>query len=399
MSTGRPRVGLARVSRARLAAVGAVLALGAAACGSSNSTSSGTVSSPSTTSGGAAGSSVSTAVANAKAAVEKLSIRPSTLEVPALPSKPAPGKTIDFIACGVPACQEYIPILRQATDALGWKLKAVNSGVTPQSVAAAYDQAVRDKPAGVIGSGGVSPDVFAKQLAQLKDLGVPVVLQVVPASTLPGLTAIVYGEKETKENGQQMADYILADSGGKDVHLGIVSTPGTPVYAAAHVPLTQAVSAASCTSCSVKTFSFPITDLGPDLPSKVVSFVRANPDVNYLFFDFVNETDGVPAALQRAGLGDKIKIVTIDIQSTQAAYITSGQNLVATAANPWPEILWAEAGIIATISEGGDSTSAAAVKLPEMTLTKDNLIDSAGQPYFPLVADYQAIFKKAWQVS
>lgn len=381
-----------------LTAVCALLALSVAACGSSGTASSGSGATPSGTRESASGSSDAAAVGSAKEAVQKLLVRPTTLNVPALPSKPPVGKTIDFIACGVPACQEYIPILKQATDALGWNLKAINSGTTPQSVAAAYDQAVRDKPAGVIGSGGISPDVFAKQLKQLGDLGVPVVLQVVPASTLPGLTAIVYGDKETAANGQQMADYILADSGGRDVHLAIVSTPATPVYGEAHTPLTEAVGSSSCTSCSVDTFSFPISDLGPNLPSKVVSSLRAHPDVNYLFFDFANETDGVPAALQRAGLADKVKIVTIDIQSTQAEYMKAGQNLVAIAANPWPEILWTEVGIIASAAMGLDLTAAKSVELPRMIITKDNLIDSKGEPYFPLVADYQKIFKTAWQV-
>lgn len=390
MSARRTEVGLPKLRGRYLAAVSAVIALTLAACGSNSAALSGSQSTN--------GAANAAAVAAAKQAVQKLVVRPTTLNVPALSSKPAPGKTIDFIACGVASCQQYVPILKQATDAVGWNLKVINSGLTPQTIAAAYDQAVRDKPAGVIGSGGISPDVFAKQLKQLKNLGVPVVLQVVPPSTLPGLTAIVYGQKELTKNGQQMADYISADSGGHDVHLAIVSTPATPVYGYTHAPLVEAMGPGNCNSCSVDTFSFPISDLGPNLPSKVVSYLRAHPEVNYVFFDFANEVDGVPSALARAGLAKKVKIVTIDIQSTQAEYMKADQNLIATAANAWPEILWTEVGIILSASLGSDLEAAKSVEFPMMTLTKDNLIDSNGEPYFPLVADYQQIFKKAWQV-
>lgn len=379
-----------------LAAASTTAALALSGCGSdsTSATSLGTSSGDSSTSSGTA-----EAVAAAKASVEKLLVRPTDMEVPPLPKAPDKGKTLAFVACGVPACQSFVPYLKQATDAVGWKLRVVDSGVTPQSITAAWDQVVREKPAGVIASGGISPDVFAKQLAQLDKLGVPVVVQVVPPSDLPGLTAIVYGKAETKFNGQQMADYVLADSGGKDVHLGIVSTPATPVYGFAHEALKETLGDPSkCESCTVDTFSFPITDLGPNLPSKVVSYVRANPDINYLFMDFANEVDGVPAALERAGLQDRVKIVTIDIQSTQAAYMKAGQNLIATAANPWPEILWTEAGIIFAADQGADVEAAKSVKLPVMTLDKSNLIDSKGEAYFPLVENYQAIFKKAWKV-
>jgi ribose transport system substrate-binding protein len=320
------------------------------------------------------------------------------MDIPALASKPAAGKTIDFIACGVPSCQAFTPLLQQAAATIGWTVKAINSGVTPQTVAAAYDQAVRDSPAGVIGSGGNDPSIFAHQLAELKNEGVPVVLQVVPPTSLPGVTAVVDSATDMTTYGKDLANVIMADSGGKDVHVGFVSTPQTPIYSYVRQPIAAMTASSGCVSCSQSTFSFPESDLGTALPNEVVTYVRSHPDVNYLVFDFADEVDGVPAALQRAGLSGKVKILTTDTKATEDAYIEAGQEL-ATAGMPWPEILWTEVNIIVTKAMGQPLGPAEAVKLPSMILTKDNLPSSNGQPYFPLVTDYQSLFEKAWHVS
>lgn len=372
-----------------------------AACGSSsgggNSTSAPTSGASASGSTGSVPSSVATAVAAAKKAVLALSTRPTSLVVPALPSRPAPGKTVDFIACGVPSCQAYIPILEQATAAVGWHLVAIDSGLTAASVGAAYDQAVRNRPSGgVIGSGGDSPSLFSHQLAELKAEGVPVILQVVPPTNNPAVTAVVYSQRAETQFGTEMADEILAHSDGQNVHLAIVTTPQTPVFAYEHPPLVKAMSPASCDSCSVSTFSFPETDLGTTLPSEVVSYVRSHPNINYLFFDFSGEVDGVPAALHVAGLSSKITIVTNDSTATETAYIKAGQELAA-AGNAWPELCWKEIDILLSKSENISLTPSRSIQLPTMILTKAT-IPTSSSFYFPLVVNYQSFFKKAWHV-
>lgn len=373
--------------RAVMTMAAAMVALAVGACGQSSH------------SGGSGhlDSSQKQSLAEAKKAVQRLQVRPTSMKVPALPSKPAPGKTIDFIACGVPSCQAFIPIVKQAAAQVGWNVKAINSGTSPQTVAAAYDQAVRDKPAGVIGSGGNSPAIFSHELRELKSEGVPVVLQVVPPSTLPGVTAVVYGAKNIAQDGKEMADEILADSGAHDVHLAIAGSPGTPVYLNAHGPLEAAMRSSSCDSCSVQTFSFPETDLGPELPSKIEAYLRSHPNINYLFFDFTDEVAGVPAALKRAGLN--VKIVTEDVAPEERPYVQSGQELAA-AGTPWPEILWYEVGMILGLSEHQPlaTYTKAASRMPQMIVTKRNLPALNSGVYFSLVPSYQSIFKKAWKV-
>lgn len=386
---------------AAVVAAVAVAALAISGCGSSSSSSAGGGSSTSASvSSGSGSSSTSPAVAATKAEVAQLEQRPTSISVPSLPSKPPAGKTLDFIACGVPACLNFAPILKEATDAVGWNLKTLNAGLTPQTVAAAYDQAVRDKPGGVIGSGGFPTALFSHQLQELHSEGVPVVLHDQPASdaNTTGVTAILMSDADNTLYGQEMANLVLADSGGHNVHLGMVITSQVPVFAYEHKALESMTTSSACVSCSYSTLQFPETAVGTTLPSEVVSFLRANPNINYLFFDFTDAVAGVPAALHAAGLAGKVKILTTNLTPEQAAYINAGQ-MWATAGLPWPETLWADFNVILRAVTNQPIAPAAAIKLPRMIITKNNLPSYNGQPYFPLVPDYQQTFKTAWHVS
>lgn len=385
-----------------------VAAFAVAACGSSSKSSSASgggsagsaTSSSSSSSGGGGSTSNAAAVSAAKAFVAKWSQRPTSLTVPALPSKPKPGGTVDYIECGVPSCQAFAPILQTAAASVGWKIKVVGSGVTPQSEAAAYSTAVRDKPQGVIGSGGVDPHLFSQQIGQLHAEGVPVLQQVIPPTDVQGVTAIAYGAPYMKFDGLELGNEILADSGGKNVHIVYMGTPAIPIYLNTRAGVESVLNKpGACQGCTSDTFSFPETDIGTTLPSVVVSYLRSHPDVNYIDFDFADLADGVPAALAGAGLSSKVKLVANGVAPIQIQYLKNDQ-MLAAAGNPWPEILYYEMNIIYAASEKASTTAAINVQLPAMLQLKTNLFPvSSSSPYFPLVANYQSVFAKAWHTS
>jgi ABC-type sugar transport system substrate-binding protein len=341
---------------------------------------------------------VSAEVAEAKANVAELMQRPTTFEVPPLPQKPAAGKTVDFIVCATATCQGFIPYLKAATDAVGWKLQTVQGGFTPQEIANAWNKVLRDKPDGVIASGGIPPELFANQLKELEAQGIPVVLHDQPATTVPGVTGVVLSDDANLAFGQQLADLILADSHGQDAHLAIFAAPEIPVFANQVKALTDTISSSACRSCSVKKQDFQVAAAGTTLPSQVVSFLRANPDTNYVYFDFNDAVNGVPAALTQAGLAGKVKLLANNLASTQADYMRNGQ-LWAAAANPWPETMWQDFNVILTATEKAPLAPALGVKLPNWILTRENLPDFGDDPMIPSVTSYEEIFKKAWQVS
>lgn len=405
-------VRLGRSVRIRLFSASTALmalgALGLTACSSSSHSaaaggSSATSGSPPTSQGSGSNGSAPSAGSSpslqaADQAAQQLLVRPTTLNIPALPSKPPAGKTVDIIACGVPACQSYVPIARAALAQVGWNLVSINSGLTPQTVDAAYDQAVRNKPAGVIGTGGVDPSVFAHQLAELKAEGVPVVLQLVTPTTVPGVTATVLTAQDEAQYGTDLAEYLLSVTGGQNAHVLVVTTPATPVYADSHPTFTSTL-LKDCSTCSVDTFSFPETAVGTTLPSMIVSYLRTHSSINYLNFDWGDMSFGVPAALEQAGLASKVKIITQGIDQTLTSYIAAGQ-VLAEVNDDWYAALWNEVNLILRYNMHLPLQPAEAVQLPTMITTKANLVPTtATNPYFPIVADYQQAFDQAWHVS
>jgi ABC-type sugar transport system substrate-binding protein len=385
-----------------LAATMAALTL--AACGSSSSTSSGGSASSSASSASAAstGSSSGATASNsvleqAKKTVAELTQRPTTLVVPPLPSKPSAGKTVDFVVCATTTCQGFVPYLREATNAVGWKLNTVQGGFEPQQIAAAWNKVLSDKPNGVIASGGIPPELFAPQLSQLRAEGIPVVLHDQPATSNPAVTGVVLSDAANHQFGQELADLILSDANGKNVHLAMFVTPQVPVFLNEDKALTSTIGSSACQSCSVDKISFPVSAAGTTLPSQVVSYLRAHPSTNYVYFDFNDAVDGVPAALSRAGLSGQVKMVTNNIAQTEASYVRDGQ-LWAAAANPWPETMWQDFNVVLAKTENAPLGPVLGVQLPNWIITKQDLPNVSG-PMFPLDTNYQQAFKQAWHVS
>lgn len=373
-------------------AMASLLALLVAACGSSsgNSSSSAGSASSAAASSSASGSGTSSQAAAAVAALEK---RPTSITVPALPHKPAAGKTIDYVYCGLPVCQAFGALVKSAAAAVGWNVKELNAGLSPQTVSAAYSQAVVDHPAGVIGSGGFPPSLFSHQLAQLAAAKIPVVLAAVAPAT--NVTATIGGPDYVGADGQELGQWILNDSKGKNAHVAIFSTPATPIYSTTHAAIKSALASSNCSGCSVTTYTFPEADIGSKLPNEVTSFLDTHQNINYLVFDFSNEVDGVPAALATSGQASKVKILTTDTTSTESQYLKNGQEAVASAV-AWPEQFWGAVDIILTKSEGQSPAAAENIKYPHMLINGSNLVTTAG--LFPLVANYEQAFKTAWHV-
>ena len=359
---------------------------------------------PESTTPGTADVDVTAAVEAAKAAVVEGMKRPTTLSILQLPEKPAPGGVIDVISCSVPSCQEFATIVAGAIEPLGWTVKFISAGITTESLAAAYDQALRDKPNGVIGSGGFDPKLVVRQLADLEAAGIPVVMQYASAEEpIPGLTAIVYGSGAAEANGTLLGNAILADSNGEGANVLYLGTQEVANnYKWTRTGAKSVLEAPnSCNRCTSKVFDFTLSQIGGDLPGLLVSYLRANPDINYVVADFADPLNGVPQALAQAGLDDKVKVLSNGVGAITAEYLKAGQ-IFAGAYNPNLEVLWNDAAVIFAINQGVDlglDSRGEVANLPAMLITQENVVLPPADSYWPMVENYQELFWKAWKVS
>jgi ribose transport system substrate-binding protein len=329
----------------------------------------------------------------ARAALEKYSERPAQIPVTEPVGKKIPkGKEIDFILCGVQSCKDLADFFEAAAKELGWKVKRIATQGTPESVQAAYEQAVRDKPDAVIGS-GFPRAVYAKQLAKLKKAGIPVIQSNADDITGGGVSLLKNGPKDVAIQGEMIASWVVADSGAKanavyfDLPAYTILKPVKDTFAAKYKEW--------CDGCPLDTVDVPITAVGKDMPDRVTSYLRSHPKVTHVVFSLGLLNVGVPAALKTAGITGKSVAVNVgDAQNYQ--YIQSGLTDGAMALNSH-ELAWLQADALARHFTGQSMAVDQKAVLPNMLVTKDNLPSADGD--FPLVEDYEAQFKALWGLS
>jgi ABC-type sugar transport system substrate-binding protein len=387
-------------SRGRLLGIAliCITALAVTACGSSASSNSAsgnsTSSSPaSSSSSGSSGSPFAAAVAaNAKFEQQPTSIGITTPVGKTIPK----GKVIDFIQCGVPACVVEGNILQSATNLLGWKLARINAGTSPQQIADAYQQAITNKPDAVIGS-GYARALFEPELKTLASMNIPVLEAFVGDSTGNGLTGVVGGPVNNSIQGQEVADYILANSTSKSETIGAVVPSGFPNMIQEDQSFDTTIQQ-DCPSCTVKLLTVPVTSIGTDLTTRISSFLTANPSIQWLWDGYDDMVTGLPTALKGAEISN-IKVTTISMNGTVAADIGQNDYVTSAIGTSFPEVYWREIDLLARDFTGQPySVDLNDATLPFWTITSSDLPSNASSATFANVVNYEQQFEKLWGI-
>ena len=310
------------------------------------------------------------------------------------------GKRIDLIQCGVPACEAAGNYLVSAANAVGWTVDRINAGLTAESTAAAWAQAVANKPNGVVTSG--SPRVlFNPALAKLKAMGIPVVDQSVGDTPGDGLSLVMLGPSALAGTsmapgvGTRIADYMLAQNGGKAFDSLAVYTSEYTSEIAALSGFTTAMSSA-CPSCKVYTLNVPLSSIGSDLPTRITTFLSSHPQIKWVWPNYDDFIEGLPQAMKAAGQGSD-HLVTWDSSTASISYMQNGE-LAAFDAYPAAEMMWRSIDFFIR-SFTNQSTTVDTAPLPAWMITNASEIPPPTDGLFPLVANYQAQFEQLWHIS
>jgi ribose transport system substrate-binding protein len=392
-----------------LAAVGILLvglALVIAGCGGGSSSTSASSETSESSGGGASessgessesgeSSSSESAFPKAAKANEEWEERPTSVGIETPVGKPIPkGKTIDFIQCGVPACKTEGELFEGAAKELGWSIKSINAGTTPEEIKAAYDQAIKDEPDAVLGS-GYPRSLFEPEIAQLKAKNIPVIEFFVEEKAGNGITAVIGGIPTTEVQGQMMADYILAHSTNESMEIGAVNAQGFETVTGT-IESVEKVVGEECPGCSVKKLEAPLTAIGKDLPQRISSFLTANPGIEWTTVGYNDMVTGLPTALKGAGV-ENAKLTTVNINTAIAPYLANGEYLQATMGSSFPEVYWRGMDLLARMFAGVsykedlDDTT-----LPYWTITEESLPTTEEE--FAVVENYEEQFRKLWGV-
>lgn len=329
--------------------------------------------------------------ARANDLVRQWSARPTSIGITApINGAIASGKVIAYVNCGLPACDQRYLDYTAAAERLGWKIQQYRTSGTSESVTAAWDKVVADRPDGVI-SVGKERTAFTPQLAKLKAAKIPVVSLSVTDKVGDGLTMVLGDAQESRPIGEIMAAWATADGNGSANTL-FVDLPGFDILKPLQEQFEESY-ASLCSGCVEESINIPATSIGKDVPERIVSYLRAHPKVDHVALAIGDLSVGLPAALQQAGLQDKVKIIAGTGNSQVYSYI-AGNKMEAVVAIHSREIGWATLDTFARYFAGESLSPDADASYPLWLVTKDNLVSPDSE--FPLVADYQRQFAALW---
>jgi ribose transport system substrate-binding protein len=363
-----------------VAAIGAALAFGVAACGSSSDSSSG-----SAASGGAGASST---VSKAQAVMAEGAKRPSDITVTTPIGKPIPsGKKLVFVSCGTSSCQLQGSIIEKAAAHLGWTTKTIATDGSPTQVQDGFTTALRTGADAVI-INAVTRDAVAKQLAQAKAKGVA---YVGCCSTDQVGDGYLYNTSTPEQNaqiGKYLSAAIVADAKGKANTL-YVDIPAFTILGSLGDALKQDYQT-YCPSCGFSKIDVPLPQLA-SAPNLIVSYLRSHPDVNYVALSVTDALGtGLPAALKAAGL-TKVKIVGQGADPTAYQELAQGQILALV---PF-DYFSVDYQMVDALARHFAGVPIEQTPPSRWLLTKDNL-PSDYSKLFPAVPDYESKFLKLW---
>ena len=369
-----------RISRARgtatlFAALG-VAAITAAGCGSGSNS-------------GSTGGANPQGLAQAQALVNQGVKRPASVGLSKPVGKAIPaGKKLFFISCGVEACNTQGDIIKQGAADLGWTSTTIATDGSPEQLQGAFQTALR-KGADAVILNAADRATLSKQIEEAKNKGVPFVTC---CSTDQTGNGILYNTSTAEQNatiGKYMAAQVVADSKGKADTL-YANISAFRILASLGTSFKQSYKQ-FCPDCGYASIDIPLTALGKDAPNRIVSYLRSHPSVDYVVLSVSDALGaGLPAALQAAGLGGKVKIIGQGAGTQIQQYIDGGQQLAAVPFDYYG---------VDYLMLDALARHFAGVKIPETApplwvVNGDNLPSSS--KIFPVVPTYRSQFLKLW---
>ena len=236
--------------------------------------------------------------------------------------------------CGTPVCALFYSLLAPAAKTMGVKLTRVNAGSAANTVSAAFDSVITQKPAAVITT-AINVQLWANQLKQLQAEKIPVITTGITGLGKYGVPAPQAAEAMADFWGKLSADYVAAEFGSQS-NVVFYDTPELP-FTLVTVGAFTAELARVCSGCSARTVPIAIATIGNTAPNTVVSDLQAHPSTTVAVFGSDEVETGLPSALRAAS----IKVKTLGITPTPAnlQYVKEGEE-TATLGYDLPVASW-----------------------------------------------------------
>lgn len=328
-------------------------------------------------------------VAAAQEQVDQYSESQADIEIEPLKARPEPGQTIAIVTCPYPTCKITTDAAQEAAETLGWQVRTYVSDITPEAFQSSFNRILQAPPDLLLYLGVLPNSIIEDQLATVKELGIPTVTVATSDPPDDTVRAVIQGPPVLSKSGELMGDAITADSGGGAKVLFVWDPNSARVFQPVKDAFEERVLAGNG---SVDVLVVSAMETGKAVPSQVVSYLQANPDVEYVAFDTADFIAGVPPAMEAAGLED-VKILS---RLPIGANVENLQN-----GDEWLEVAeeldaagYRTIDTLARILEGSDFEERPVGW--HQILTQDNVDGLSGDPVTP---GFPQAFLDAWHVS
>lgn len=349
--------------RALVAGTAVLLAIGLAACTSSDAPSTG-----GDTGGDEGGGAANTAAA--EAFIEPYIGQPTPWPIGEPLSTPLPaGTEIVFLQCGTPVCALVHDMLKGAVEAAGATFTAIDSGITASTAQAAAASALALQPDAVILT-GVDPAQYGTGLKDLSDAGVKVVsMSVAKDVSEYGIDFNYMGADNFSNGGAVMANWVIANQGA-DADVVFYSVPALDFSSHMYEGFKEAL-AENCPSCKVREVEIDIMTIGTTAPQTIVTDLQANPNTTAAVFASFEAASGLPAAMRAGG----IEVETIGFAPTPGSLVDiQNGDLTAGFAVDFPASAWLAVDAAARLILGDELPAAiVAGDVPEQLLQQEDI--------------------------
>jgi ABC-type sugar transport system substrate-binding protein len=368
-----------------------------AGCGGSSSSSTSTAAGT-TSEEESGGSSSSALVKEAEAEVAKYTAPQKPIEVEPVAKPPEQGVDLALISCALPVCQTAIGGAEEAAQALGWSTKTYEDPLTPEGYKAAWEEALQGNPEGIVNIGIFPPEFIEKQLSEAKAKNIPVAV-ISPAGEEASKTGPVYatihGVPVYELTGKLMADSVIADHGEGAQTLYVFDPTITATNGAA-LPVFEKLIEQS--GGSTATLEVSAEQIGKQIPSQVVSYLQAHPEIEYVAFVVNDYTAGLAQAMASAGLSEKVKVVSRAPGKSQVKEFEDGQ-LFASVAEEDNSLGWRALDVLVKVLNGEDNYEANPVEFHQI-INAENATELPFEKLgFYLTPGSPKAFLEAWGLS
>ena len=308
---------------------------------------------------------------------------------PTEPAKAPAGLDVTVITCFsvLHGCVAPADAIAEIGSELGWNVTVLDGGGNARQQNSAMLDAVSSGADAIINI-AIDPNLVQLGLGAAQEAGIPVAsgsngidtpnTEAVLAAADGKLTYAFDVGPHYADLGRATAEWIIKDSGGS-ANIAVFTAPEFPSVLALQAGLLDGL--ASCADCVVSELqSFASSQVGNTLGQQTVGYVRSNPQTNYLFSPFDPAAADQVTALQLAGLGEQVKVVSVLGNQQNVDFIRSGRIQAADAAYDNRYMGFAIVDQLIRLLNDQDLAEPRGENLPFVVLDASNLPD-AGQDW------------------